>query len=150
MSRIVLAVVVSAVALIGCGAISTTPPAPTPADFPGIASELVRHRIGVERIVSGDAGCDNVELARTAIGIDAKGLDQATETRVYFYIFRNREAFTRLRETVDACAASYVTDAEAFESVEASPFVVAGPGPWAPKFKAALREVIEEAAGTGG
>ncbi len=147
-----LPVAVTLMALIatGCGAITTTPPAPTPADFPGIASGLVRHGIGVERIVSGDAGCDDIELARTAIAIDAEGLDQPTEPRVYFYIFRNREAFERLRQTVDACAAAYVTDPGAFESVETSPFVVAGPGPWAPRFKAALREVVEEAAGTGG
>ena len=150
MSRTVLAIVVATAILTGCGALTTTPPAPTPADFPGIASELVRRGIGVERIVSGDAGCDDVELARTAIGIDANGLDQATPTRVHFYIFRNRETFERLRQTVDACAADYVTDPEAFDSVESSPFVVAGPGPWAPEFKAALRAAIEEVAGTGG
>ena len=145
-----VALLLLAALIAGCGALATTPPAPTPADFPGIASELVRRGIGVERIVSGDAGCDDVELARTAIGIDAEGLDQATQTRVHIYIFRNRETFERLRQTVDACAAQYVTDPEAFESVETSPFVVAGPGPWAPEFKAALRAAIEEVAGTGG
>ena len=42
-----------------------------------------------------------------------------------------------------------MTDPETFESVEQSPFVLAGQGPWAPKFKAALREGLEVAAGTG-
>jgi len=65
-------------------------------------------------------------------------------------VFRNRETFERLRATIDTCARSYVTDPETFESFEQSPFVVAGQGPWGPKFKAALREGTEVAAGTGG
>ena len=43
----------------------------------------------------------------------------------------------------------YVTDAETFETVEQSPFVLAGQGPWAPKFEAAIREALLVAAGTG-
>lgn len=136
--------------LAGCGALAVTPPAPTPFDFPGIASELVRRGFGIERIVSGDAGCDDPELARTAIAFDAEGLDQAAPTRIYVYIFRNRDAFDRLRQSVDVCASSYVNDPETFESLETSPFVVAGPGPWAPRFEAALRDVIRTAAGSGG
>ena len=70
--------------------------------------------------------------------------------RIYLYIFGDREAFERLRASIDTCARSYVTDAETFESIEASPFVVAGQGPWAPQFDAALREGLTVAAGTGG
>ncbi|HET9345596.1 MAG TPA: hypothetical protein VFO05_07835 [Candidatus Limnocylindrales bacterium] len=143
---LLLAVVASAA---GCGALVETPPAPTPADFQGIAADFVKRGIRIDNIVSGDAGCDDVELARTAIGLDAVGLDQTSPTRVYVYIFRNRDAYNRLRQTVDACARSYVTDPEAFASVEESPFVVAGPGPWAPDFHAALRAALVEAAGTG-
>ncbi|HEU4918189.1 MAG TPA: hypothetical protein VFT20_00520 [Candidatus Limnocylindrales bacterium] len=139
-----------ALALVGCGTVSTSPAAPTPADFQGIAALLLRNGLQVDRIVSGEAGCDDLELGRTAIALDAAGLDQATATRIYVYIFRNRASFERLRPTVDACARSYVTDPAAFESVESSPFVVAGAGPWAPEFRAAVRDAIVEAAGTGG
>ncbi|HET9522079.1 MAG TPA: hypothetical protein VFO73_13610 [Candidatus Limnocylindrales bacterium] len=136
--------------LAACGVVSTTPPAPTPADFFGISANLVRRDITVERVTSGDAGCDDQTLAHTAIGFDAKGLDQSTPIRVHVYIFRNRDAFDRLRQTVDACARSYVTDPDAFASLEASPYVVASAGPWAPQFTEAMREAFTEAAGTGG
>jgi hypothetical protein len=139
----------TAATLTGCGNLVETPPAPTPADFQGIAADLVKRGIRIDNIVSGDAGCDDVELARTAIGLDATGLDQASPTRIYLYIFRNRDAYNRLRQTVDTCARSYVVDPEAFASVEESPFVVAGPGPWAPEFHTALRAALVEAAGTG-
>lgn len=134
--------------LAGCG-LTASPPAPTPADFQGLAGELVKRGLRIEHIVSGDAGCDDITLKRTAIGLDAVGLDQDRPTRLYFYIFRNRASFERLRQTVDGCATSYATDPEAFESIEASPFVVASAGPWAHEFKAAVRAAITEAAGTG-
>jgi hypothetical protein len=141
---------VLAAILTGCGAIAGTAPAPTPADFPGLAGVLSQRGIRVDRIVSGDAGCDDIDLARTAIGFDASGLDQATPVRIRIYIFRNRATYERLRSTIDGCAATFVTDPETFESVESSPFVVAGQGPWAAQFKDALRAAIVEAAGTGG
>ncbi len=136
------------VGVAGCG-VTTTPPAPTPADFQGIAGELVKRGIRIEHIVSGDAGCNDITLERTAIGLDAAGLDQEAPTRLFVYIFRNRASFERLRETVDGCARSYATDPDAFESIEASPFVVASAGPWAPEFRSAVRTAITEAAGTG-
>lgn len=139
-----------AFAAAACGIISTTPPAATPADFPGITAELAKHGIGVNHFVSGDAGCADPVLTPTAIAFDAKGLDQAENVRIHVYIFRNRQAFERLRASVDACAASFVTDPETFETIEESPFVLAGQGPWAPDFEQALREAMAEAAGTGG
>jgi len=143
------AAIVASIGLAGCGGLVETPPAPTPADFQGIAGDLVLRGVHVDHVVSGDAGCDDQELARTAIGFDATGLDQEQTTRVYVYIFRNREAYERLRESVDACARSYVTDPEAYESVEQSPYVVASAGPWGPDFHEAVRAAITEAAGTG-
>jgi hypothetical protein len=144
-----LALGIVALAVAGCGFVETTPPAPTPADFQGIASEFVKRGVVIDHIVSGDAGCDDVVLAPTAIGFDATGLDQPAKVRIYLYIFRNRETFERLRSTIDACARAYVTDAQTFESAEQSPFVMAGQGPWGPKFEAALRKGVEIAAGTG-
>ena len=134
----------------GCGVISTTPPAPTPADFLGIAAELAKHDIAVDDFVSGDAGCTDPVLIPTAIGLTASGLDQTDPVRLYLYIFRNRDSFERLRAEVDTCARSFVTDPQTFETIEQSPFVVAAQGPWAPEFEAALRAALEVAAGTGG
>lgn len=133
-----------------CSTISRTSPAPTAADFPGLAGVLSQRDIRVDRIISGDAGCDNIDIARTAIGFDASGLDQATPVRVHIYIFRNRATYERLRSTIDTCAAAFVTDPDTFESIDMSPYVVAGQGPWATTFRAAMRAAISEAAGTGG
>jgi hypothetical protein len=138
-----------AILVAGCGIVSTTPPSPTPADFGGIAAELTRHGLNVGHVVSGDAGCDDRVLAPTAISFDASGLDQTSTVRIHLYVFRNRATFERLRATVDACARSFVTDPETYESAEQSPFVVAGQGPWATQFEATLRKGLEVAAGTG-
>lgn len=133
-----------------CGLASSSPPAATPADFVGITANLAKRGISVNHFVSGEAGCADPVLTPTAIAFDARGLDQATNVRIYVYIFRNREVFERLRASVDTCAASFVTDPQTFESVEESPYVLAGQGPWGAEFEAALRDGLHEAAGTGG
>src|SRR5918993_2569802 len=122
----------------GCSFVKTGPPSPTPADFPDTAIQLSQRGIAIEHVVSGDAGCDDKVLGPTAIGFDASGLDQATPVRVHLYIFRNRESFERLRATVDDCARAFVTDPETYESIEQSPFVLVGQGPWAPEVEAAI------------
>lgn len=99
--------------------------------------------------MSGDAGCDDHVLAPTAISFDASGLDQAPTVRIHLYMFRDRATLERLRAAIDGCARSFVTDPESYESIEQSPFVLAGQGPWGPGFKAALRQAVEVAAGTG-
>jgi hypothetical protein len=139
-----LALVVAA-----CGSLATTPPAATPADFQGIATELTSRGITLDRIVAGDAGCDDRVLIPTAIGFDARGHDQAAMARIRIYIFRDRAAFDRLRGTIDECARSFVRDPATFETIEESPYVVAAQGPWGPAFEAALREGLRASAGTG-
>jgi hypothetical protein len=133
----------------GCAYVETTPPPPTPADFPGTAGEFAKRGIVMDRSVSGDAGCTDPVLAPTAVSFDAHGLDQATTVRIYLYVFGKRETFERLRTSIDTCARSYVTDAQTYQSIDQSPFVLAGQGPWAPQFEAALRAGLEVAAGTG-
>src|SRR4051794_38920776 len=118
----VLVVLILAAVLAGCGTISRTPPVPTPADFQGIAGDIVQRGISVSHIVSGDAGCADQNLGKTAIAFDAVGLDQPSPVRVYLYIFRNRETYERLRSTIDDCARGYVTQPESYESVETSPY----------------------------
>lgn len=144
------AMAVAALLVAGCGTISTSPPAPTPADFQGIAAEIVSRGIVIDDLVSGDSGCTDHTLTQTAIGFDANGLDQTAVDRIRIYIFRDGEAYTRLRSTIDACVEAFMTDPATFETIDDSPFVLVGQGPWAPGFKAALREALEVAAGTGG
>jgi len=97
--------------------------------------------------VSGDAGCSDKVLAPTARSFDASGLDQTSTVRIYLYMFADRATYERLRTTVDACAASFVTDPQTYQSVEQSPFVMVGQGPWGQAFEAALRAGLIVAAG---
>jgi hypothetical protein len=143
-------VVLSALLFAGCGLVSRTPPPSGPADFPALDAQLAAVGIHVERVVSGDAGCEDPTLIPTAIGFDASGLDQASPVRIHLFIFRNRDAFERRRADVPSCAAAFVTDPDTFEQIEDSPYVAAGQGPWAPGFEAALRTGLAAAAGTGG
>ena len=147
--RLSVALTLLAVILAGCGTIKRTPPPPTPGPFPEIAGRIAQHGIVVSKPVSGDPGCPDANLAKTAIAFDASGLDQATAVRIYVYIFRNRATFERLRSTVDVCARTYVTDPATYETVETSPYVLSGQGPWAAQFKEGLRAAIVAAAGTG-
>jgi hypothetical protein len=144
------AVLLVALAVAGCGAFRGQTPAPTPADFAGIVANFTRRGITVQHVVSGDAGCADQALARTAISFEARGADQSTPVTIHLYSFADQEAFDRLRPAIDACARSFVSDPETFESIDAAPFVLAGQGPWASNFDQALRASIEEAAQQGG
>jgi hypothetical protein len=148
--RALLGLCLGALVVGGCGIVSTSPPEPTPADFSDLAIALAQRGIVIDHVVSGDAGCDDPVLIPTSIGMDASGLGQTKPVRLYLYVFRTSEVFERLRSTIDECARSFVTDAESFESIDQSPYVLAGQGPWAPAFEAALREGLEVAAGNGG
>jgi hypothetical protein len=135
----------------GCTTIMGTPPAPTPADFPGLAAAFARHGVTIGHVVSGDTGCDDPNLVPTAIRFEASGLDQPAPTRAYIYILRNREAFDRLLSAVAFCAGAYNTDAEGEPWIAVSPFVLTGPGgQWPPAFRDAMTDGLTEAAGTGG
>jgi hypothetical protein len=149
--RLVRALVMAAaLAVAGCDAILEPTPEATPADFPGIAGQLANRGLDLGDIVSGDDGCNDDSLTATAIGFDASGLGQAEPVRLRVYIFRNGETYDRRRPDVDACVAQWATDPAMVEMVDARPFVLAGQGPWAAEFKAAVRAAMAEAAGTGG
>ena len=135
--------------LAGCGQLLGTEPPPTPTDIPGLTGRLKVAGITLSDWVSGDAGCSDPELVPASISTMATGLDQATPVKLYLYVFRNRDAWERNRAAIAPCAAGFVTDPDTFEQVEQSPFVVAGQGPWAPEFEAAIRSALEVAAGTG-
>ncbi|HZL15788.1 MAG TPA: hypothetical protein VFC97_06750 [Verrucomicrobiae bacterium] len=140
-----LAVIVAFV-LAACSAFTPTTAPSTPTDFAGVVAELENLGIDVNRVVSGEAGCDDQRLSRTAIAFDARGLDQAAVVRIHLYAFKDQPTYDALRSTIDACARSYVTDPAAFGAVDEPPYVLAGSGPWAPAFKDALRTALQRAA----
>jgi hypothetical protein len=127
-----------------CSAFTPQSPKPTPTDFAGIVSELALVGVGVTDVVSGDPGCGDQRLARTAISFHASGLDQANPTPVYLYAFKNPAVHDELRPAVDLCARSYVKVPADYASVDATPYVFAGPGPWAPKFRDALFTALQK------
>ena len=143
-----LSALAAGVILVGCGR-ATDLPSPTPADFSGMRDILSRAGIKVANAVSGDAGCPDPALARTAIAFDASGLDQVQPVRIRVYVFRDRDTWQRLSGSVAACARSYVIDAATYESLAPSPYVVSGQGPWAPGFAAVLKTAFTAAAGSG-
>jgi hypothetical protein len=134
-----------AIALAGCEALVGQTPKPTRAGFQGIAIELAKRGVEIDSMVSGDAGCDDEDLAPTAVSLRAGGLDQPGVVTLYVHGFRNEDSYQRLRPAIDACARSYVSDPETFEAVDAAPYVVTGQGPWGPRFEAAIREALDEA-----
>jgi hypothetical protein len=148
--RTVLATcLVAAYALVGCTA-SSSPVAPTPADFGGISQVLRARGISIVDVVSGDAGCPDTSLARAAIRFRMSGLDQASPVTAYLYVFGSQAAFERRASDVATCARSYVTDPSSLESIDVSPYVMAGQGPWAPGLRAQVRAGLAVAAGNGG
>ena len=142
--------VLAAFLLAGCSAILEDQPVSTPVPFPEISGFLGQRGLVVSNYTSGDAGCVDQALIPTAIAFDLAGLDAAQPVRLRIYIFRDKATWERRRTAVDACVALWATDPATFEFVDASPYVVAGQGPWPPQFKAALRAAITEAAGNGG
>jgi hypothetical protein len=146
----IIATTVMPLALAACGSITISAPAQTPTDFAGLAGRLAVVKISVDNYVSGDAGCKDPDLVPSAVSFYAQGLDQPTPVKLYWYWFRNHDAFVRHSAQVGPCARAYVTDASTFREVDESPYVLAGQGPWAPAFEAALRRVLAVAAGTGG
>lgn len=144
--RHLVTVVMAAVLVAGCDSLAPGSPPATPTDFAGIVAELATDGIGVDHVVEGDPGCPDERLARTAISFNATGVGQSTATRVYLYAFKDATVYQALRPAIDACAKSYVVDPNAYAAVDSSPYVLAGPGPWAPAFKDALRTALQRAA----
>jgi hypothetical protein len=142
-----LSVVLAGLVLSGCASGGGPSPEPSSLDFEGTVAELDRVHIAVADVVSGDAGCSDSTLAPTAISFTAQGLDQPTPVHVYLYRFRDGATYDRLRQEVDQCARSYVTDPSAYVAIDARPLVVTSAGPWGPQFTNAFRSALSRAAG---
>lgn len=147
LGRGLAAAFILAFALAGCGALLVSPPPAEPEAFPGIAGRLGQFGIDVTSWTSGDAGCDDSTLRPTAIRFTADGLDQSSPLTLRIYIFRDHATWDRRLADVDTCVGTWATDPATFEIVQASPYVVAGQGPWPPQFADALRKGIEASAG---
>lgn len=143
---------VLAMAIVVAGCRATTeygPPQGTPTDMGGIAVALRAQGVVVNGLVSGDAGCPDQTLAKAAITFQASGLDQTTPVTVHLFIFDDDAAYQRARPSVDVCSRSFVTDPATYEALDQSPYVFVGQGPWATKFKDAVRAGLTVAAKGG-
>jgi hypothetical protein len=149
-TRLAALLAVLVLALSACGGLIGTEPPATPTDFPGLAGRMKLAGVVLDDWVSGDAGCADPNLVPASISFNATGLDQATPVKIYLYVFRNKDAWERHRDAIGPCAQSWVTDAQTYEEIQESPYVIAGQGPWAPGFEAAVRSALATAAGTGG
>jgi hypothetical protein len=138
-----------AIAVTGCSGLVEGRPTPTPQDFGGIVSSLNDAGITVTNPVSGDTGCSDPNLFGPTIAFDAVGLGVTTPVRLRVYIFGNADTYNRRRADVDRCIARWATDPATFETIDASPYVLAGQGPWPAPFKAALQAALAAAAGKG-
>ena len=96
--------------------------------------------------VSGDAGCTDPDLVKSAISFTANGLDEPQPVKVYLYIFNNKDAFNRHLGQVGPCATTFITDPTTYQQVAQSPYVLVGQGPWAP----GIRRGRPEGAAAGG
>jgi hypothetical protein len=148
--RVVAASMVAVTVLAGCAGLIETKPSPTPQDFGGIVAALGSEGIAITNPESGDAGCSDPSLVPTAISFQASGLGVTSPIRLRVYIFGSDDSYRKLRPNVDACAARWATDPPTFEMVDASPYVVAGQGPWPPGFKFAVQHALRVAAGIAG
>lgn len=139
----------ASVALGGCK-LAEAEPSPTPADFAGLTRVIGPLGIAVDQTVSGDAGCADAALARTAISFRAGGLDQRNPVPVHLYRFNDDTALQRNIGAIGTCATAYVTDAAQFIQIVESPYVIVGQGPWGPIFTRTLTDGLRTAARSGG
>jgi hypothetical protein len=145
----VVAILIAAAVLAGCSSLVEGRPTPTPQDFGGIVSALGAEGISVANPVSGDAGCSDASLTGPSIAFGASGLGvpSTAPLQLRVYIFGSADTFQRKRADVDRCIAAWATDPASFETVDASPYVIAGQGPWPTSFKAAVQAALRTAAG---
>ena len=139
-----------ALVLAGCGsgldAIHGSPKA-TPTDFAGLTKRFSKFNLTVGTVVSGDAGCTDQGLAPMAISFTIAGLGEATPLPARLYRFRNDASYTKLRATVDTCAAEWVTDPAFLLMIDATPYVLVMEGATDQAFIDALRTSLYQAAG---
>ena len=142
--------IAAAALLVGCGSTldaARGEPSATPTDFAGLVRTFADRNLAVSGVVSGDPGCDDQHLAPMAISFHISGGAESLPLIARAYRFRNDEAYQRLRESVDACAAQWVASPNALLVVDASPYVLFVDGVTDEEFKVLVRAALTEAAG---
>jgi len=134
----------------GCGSVlddARGDPVATPTNFNGLVEQLAAREFSVANVVSGDPGCADKGLVPMAIAfkLSGGGIDGSIQARVYR--FRNDESYQKLRASVDACAAEWISDATALLMIDASPYVLVTEGAPAGAVADAIRAAVREAAG---
>ncbi|MEI6848895.1 MAG: hypothetical protein WCK50_02585 [bacterium] len=150
MKRRVALVAFLVLVLAGCGSgleVIHGSPKATPTDFAGLTKRFAKFNLTVDAVVSGDAGCTDQGLAPMAISFTIAGLGEATPLPARLFRFRNDDSYTKLRATVDTCAAEWVTDPASLLMIDASPYVLVMEGVTDQAFIDALRTSLHEAAG---
>ena len=130
----------------GCSYVETTPPPPTPADFRGSPASSSSAASSSTASSRATPAATTRSSARPPSRSTRRGSTRRPRSGSTCTSSGNRATFERLRATIDACARTYVTDPQTYESVEQSPFVMAGQGPWG----RAVRGGPAQGAGGGG
>jgi hypothetical protein len=112
-----------------------------------LTKRFSKFNLTVDTVVSGDAGCTDQGLAPMAISFTIAGLGEATPLPARLYRFRNDASYTKLRATVDTCAAEWVTDPASLLMIDATPYVLVLEGATDQAFIDALRTSLYDAAG---
>jgi len=134
----------------GCGSTLDSlrgSPSATPADFTGLTHFLANHNLAASDVVSGDAGCNDRTLAPTAISFHIAGAGIPAPVVARVYLFLDDAAYSRLRASVDTCAAAWITDRSTLLMIDASPYVLVTDGITDQGAIDALRAAMHEAAG---
>ena len=146
-------VLVSAIVALSAGACGSSldalrgSPSPTPTDFTGLVRQMATHEITVDNVVSGDAGCSDHALVPMSISFTASEAGESAPVAMRVYRFKDAESYDRLRASVDACAAAWISDPSTLTMIDAAPFVLVFEGVSEGPFIDALRTTLHEAAG---
>ncbi|MGA1354298.1 MAG: hypothetical protein ACO32I_05945 [Candidatus Limnocylindrus sp.] len=134
----------------GCGSVlddARGEPVATPTNFNGLVELLAARDFSVSNVVSGDPGCSDQGLVPMAIAfkISGGGTEDTLQARVYR--FKNDASYEKLRTSVDACAAEWISDVSTLLMVDASPYVLVTEGVPEGEVADAIRAALREAAG---
>ncbi|HEY8168145.1 MAG TPA: hypothetical protein VIF84_05470 [Candidatus Limnocylindrales bacterium] len=149
-----MAVVVAALAVIGCGSeVSSSQPLPTPGGYPEIFAAWALNGISVHERTSGEMGCGDPTLTDNALHVVVSMAPDPTPRDVYLFRFRNSVRWADAQPLIDACQATFeAISARAggpVARVDVSPYRAFGDG-WTPELEAALERGLAEIAGDGG
>jgi len=134
----------------GCGSVlddARGEPVATPTNFNGLVEQLAAREFSVANVVSGDPGCSDQGLVPMAIAFKLSGGGTEGTVQARVYRFKNDESYQKLRTSVDACAAEWISDAATLLMIDASPYVLVTEGVPEGDVADAIRAALREAAG---